>query len=304
MASNSSDIRTVRLEEIPKYSAQYSALGSDYIFSRLTKTNYYYHLKSEAMRLDKACLVLCVDGNIDIEANMESLTLTPGSMLIIGNGSVVNVKSVDWDRLDAYMFVISNDFLREINLDLSLVGAIDIASMHPIVLSLTAEETQLMGRYLELIHHNTTSNTDPRFLRCISRSLTTAAAYQLMQFAVSRAMEMLPAGGDVASRRTHYVREFMLLVGQYHNQHRNVSFYADQLKITPKYLSTLVKESTGKSAAELIDEYVVQQAKNLLRYTDNTVQQVAFALNFNSQSSFGKYFKHLTGLSPLQFRKS
>lgn len=83
-----------------------------------------------------------------------------------------------------------------------------------------------------------------------------------------------------------------------------VSFYAEKLFISPKYLSLIIKESIGRSAAEVIDEYVILEAKNLLRFSGKNIQQVAYELNFPNQSSFGKYFKHLTGMSPSEFQRS
>ena len=83
-----------------------------------------------------------------------------------------------------------------------------------------------------------------------------------------------------------------------------MAFYASKLFISPKYLSLIVKETTGKSAARWIDEFVLMEAKNMLRYSGKNIQQVAYALNFSNQSSFGKYFKHLTGMSPTEYQKS
>ncbi|MFG6396731.1 MAG: helix-turn-helix domain-containing protein, partial [Muribaculaceae bacterium] len=104
------------------------------------------------------------------------------------------------------------------------------------------------------------------------------------------------------SRKLAYVRTFLRLVRNNHRQERAIGFYADQMFISPKYLSLIIKEATGRSAAEWIDQYVIQEAKNLLKYSGKNVQQVAYELNFSNQSSFGKYFKHLTGLSPTQFQ--
>ena len=96
----------------------------------------------------------------------------------------------------------------------------------------------------------------------------------------------------------------MKLVHVHYTRERGVRFYADKLCISPKYLSLLVKETTGKSAANWIDDFVLMEAKNLLRYSGKNVQQVAYALNFTNQSSFGKFFKHLTGQSPTEYQKS
>ena len=96
----------------------------------------------------------------------------------------------------------------------------------------------------------------------------------------------------------------MKLVHLHYTKERSVSFYASRLFISPKYLSLLVKEATGRSAARWIDYFVINEAKNLLRFSGKNIQQVAYALNFSNQSSFGKYFKHLTGMSPTEFQKN
>ena len=96
----------------------------------------------------------------------------------------------------------------------------------------------------------------------------------------------------------------MQLVHRHHGSERTVRFYADKLFISPKYLSILIKEATGKSAAEWIDEFVILEAKNLLRFSGKNIQHVAYALNFPNQASFGKYFKHITGMSPSQYLRS
>ena len=91
---------------------------------------------------------------------------------------------------------------------------------------------------------------------------------------------------------------------EYHKAERAISFYAEKMFISPKYLSLIIKESTGKSAGEWIDQYVIQEAKNMLRYSGKNVQQISYELNFPNQSSFGKYFKNLTGMSPTAFQNT
>jgi AraC-like DNA-binding protein len=83
-----------------------------------------------------------------------------------------------------------------------------------------------------------------------------------------------------------------------------VKFYADILCITPRYFSKIVKENSGKSPNEWIDEYIMQEAKALLKSGNFTVQQVSDELNFPSQSFFGKYFKRHTGVMPSKYKKT
>ena len=95
----------------------------------------------------------------------------------------------------------------------------------------------------------------------------------------------------------------MRVVMENYKQERSVSFYADKLCVTAKYLSLVVKNVSGKSAGDWIDEYVILEAKALLKSSNMTIQEIADVLNFANQSFFGKYFKHHTGVSPKEYRK-
>ncbi len=88
-----------------------------------------------------------------------------------------------------------------------------------------------------------------------------------------------------------------------YRKEREVSFYADKLCITPKYLSAIVLAQTGKSALKCINEYVTNECQALLLSTNLTLQQISDKLNFPSQSVFSKFFKRMTGVSPRDYRK-
>ena len=94
-----------------------------------------------------------------------------------------------------------------------------------------------------------------------------------------------------------------MFITQYHSEQRNMAFYADKLFLTPKYLSKLVKEASGRSGPQWIDAYVILEAKNLLRYSDDSIKEIVYKLNFQSASVFNKFFKLHTGMSPSEYRK-
>ena len=100
------------------------------------------------------------------------------------------------------------------------------------------------------------------------------------------------------------VSKFMNLIESNYKVQRQVRFYADNLNITPKYLSQIIKNATGKSVNEWVDDYVILEVKALLKSTEMTIQQISDELNFPSQSFFGKYFKRLVGMSPRAYRKN
>lgn len=131
----------------------------------------------------------------------------------------------------------------------------------------------------------------------IIRHLTIAFFYGLGYY-----FHKLP-DGTKETRSEVLMRNFLKQVQAFHKQERKVEFYADRLCLSPKYLSQTIKSYSGKTAGEWIDEYVVLEAKVLLRSTNMTIQQIGDELNFPSQSFFGKYFKRLTGMSPKAYRE-
>ncbi|MDE5712888.1 MAG: helix-turn-helix domain-containing protein [Muribaculaceae bacterium] len=98
--------------------------------------------------------------------------------------------------------------------------------------------------------------------------------------------------------------KFIFLVQKYFKEERFLKFYAEQLGISPKHLSRIIKNETGFSAVEWIERYVILEAKVLLKSTNLNIQQVSDELNFPSQSFFGKYFKKKVGMSPKEFRNT
>jgi len=98
------------------------------------------------------------------------------------------------------------------------------------------------------------------------------------------------------------VNKFLDLVKEHYRQERGIGFYAGKLCLTPKYLSTVIKENSNQSANDWIDRYVILEAQALLKSTNMTIQQISDELNFPSQSFFGKYFKRLTSMSPREYK--
>ena len=100
------------------------------------------------------------------------------------------------------------------------------------------------------------------------------------------------------------LEDFLTLVRDNHNKERNLSFYADKLYLTPKYLSKLVKSASGKSAHEWIDSFVILEAKNMLKYSGMSIKSIVWELNFPNQTTFYRFFKTQTGMTPSEYRKN
>lgn len=105
------------------------------------------------------------------------------------------------------------------------------------------------------------------------------------------------------SRGEQLVDGFLKLVQMHCRQERQLDFYAQELCISSKYLAAIVKTVTGKTAGDWIEDYVMLEAKAMLTNTDMTISQISDHLHFPDTSTFGKYFRRHTGLSPKDFKK-
>ena len=104
------------------------------------------------------------------------------------------------------------------------------------------------------------------------------------------------------SRQEELLEKFISFVFQHSGTQREVQFYADQLCITTRYLSSVIQHLTGHTPKELIDIRCIQEIKMQLRTTNKTMQEIAFELDFPDQSFFARYFKKHTGLTPVAYR--
>lgn len=99
------------------------------------------------------------------------------------------------------------------------------------------------------------------------------------------------------------VKNFLQLIEENYQNNLRVNDYAEMLSITPNHLTQMVKEITGKSSTTLLQEKNIVEIKRLLVHTGMTVSEIAEAMSFPDQSYFTKYFKKITGITPLQYRR-
>ena len=99
-------------------------------------------------------------------------------------------------------------------------------------------------------------------------------------------------------------RKLLFLLDANYKQHKTVSFYADQLNISVRTLSGLTSKFTGKLTQNLISERLLLEAKRLLFYSEYSVKEIAYVLNFQDASYFHRFFSKNTSVTPTEFRKN
>ena len=113
----------------------------------------------------------------------------------------------------------------------------------------------------------------------------------------------LDSTATIDVHKKELTHKFFQLVMSNYKVNRSVTFYANSLCITPKYLTMVVKEVSGKSAKDWITEYMILELKGLLTNSTLNIQEIVEKTQFSNQSSLGRFFRRHTGLSPLQYRK-
>lgn len=168
------------------------------------------------------------------------------------------------------------------------------------VIKLSEQEMMNQIELRNLLLAKSSSQTDHAYRKNVVRSVLEALFFETLGVYSVHSMNIQTS--QTLRRKDSLLYDFVQLVEAEFRNERSVAYYAKKLFISPKHLSATVKEASGRTASDWIDSYVIMEAKTLLRNTGMTIQEISQTLNFANQSFFGKYFKHITGLSPRMYR--
>lgn len=117
----------------------------------------------------------------------------------------------------------------------------------------------------------------------------------------TRTLFKIDKSEEVGRKEELFIR-FIHLIHNFCPKERKVGFYADKLHITSRYLSSITQNVADKSAKYIIDKHAIQRIKIMLKYSNMSIQDISYELNFPDQSFFARYFKKHTGMTPLEYR--
>jgi len=251
----------------------------------------------DPVRIEAFSVCVCLGGSMDLAIGLQDHRLVAGEVVCLLPSHLLQIRGCS-DDFDGRVWVLSHAFVRslETGLEADLEGYLQLERQP--FLRLDADEIRLFGNLCEtmsLTRRYARQRTYPALVRNqVLSLLALVGAVQERNAALSP-----PAPED---RLQSVARHFLTLVTLHQRQARDVAFYADRMGLTPKYLSTLVKEATGLPARDWLIRGTILEAKAMLRASDQSIQQVAAALRFPDQTSFGKYFRRATGLTPREYR--
>lgn len=250
-------------------------------------------------RLKALIIGVGTEGETSLTSNLQEFRLKKDSLFIFSPKHILQVQSNN--RFKAHLIVIAPDFLKRINIDTKRMMPLFLQFGSLPCMELTHAESQSLRSFISMVEQELKgSETD--FSSEIIGGLIAATIYKVGDILTHYLTEHPEVDSPIHNRAEEYFRQFTELLGEHYKHERSVGFYARQLCITPKYLTTLIKRISGKSVSEWIDNYVILEAKTLLKYSNMSVQEIAYYLNFPNQSFFGSYFKRNAGMSPSQYK--
>ena len=252
-------------------------------------------------KIDFILSIMCEAGRLLISYDNRSHELTKNSLMDMRQGHVINSYELSPD-FKGHVIVVSTKHLDKTVPTMTKFMPYMIHFMGYPVIKLTEEEMTNQIELRNLLKAKSQPQSDHAYRVNVVRSVLEALFFETLGVYSAHSMDLRSM--QTIRRKDSLLYDFIQLVESEFRRERSVAYYANRLCVSPKHLSSMVKEASGRTAGDWIDSYVIMEAKALLKNTGMTVQEISQALNFANQSFFGKYFKHLTGISPRMYRST
>lgn len=271
----------------------------------ITDTHYTedFNFMTEPVRFNGYLAFFCQGGEFTVEVNLKRIKVRDNSLVICVPGAICRVTEVNAETLKDVRIVIiaaSTELMSSIRFDFNSLFNESVAALDNPSIILDGRNLEVCQKYFDLM--KTLFENELPGSKDAIRFLFSSIFYMLGAIWTGQLQEAREHNVPPGGRSQAIFDSFLKLVAEYHCSERNVSFYADRLCLTPKYLSKLIKTISDRSAPEWIDSFVILEAKNMLKYSDMPIKEIVYHLNFPNQSVFYKFFKSHTGMTPSEYR--
>ena len=247
-------------------------------------------------KLEDACIFFCHSGEARIEIDLLEYDIMPNTQIIFLPNSIINYSYASPDLSISYI-TFSNAFFQEatVRLDPSFFHFL---KENPVVTLPVARTRTINGLIIAL--EDLYKDKENCFRLQILRNYIQSFLLDIYDKTHRIFEQNRPEG---ISRQEELFKRFIQLIHKHCLNQREVSFYAQKMFITPRYLSAIAQTVAGETAKNIIDKHVILEIKVLLESTDLSIQEIANRLQFPDQSFFGRYFKKHIGISPQYYRR-
>jgi len=253
------------------------------------------------LRFDFAFFILCTYGEITIGVDYTTYRLTKGSILGLNISNIISNIHIR-NNCEGFVIAISQNLAMSLLRDTPVIKKMikNMKGRFEPVIKLNDDEMRVLKEMILRIK-NYLKKTDHAFQRQMVKNETGNFIMEFVNIYLQR------SGGktqpdEKESRNDEILRIFVHLVIEHFKEQHEVAYYADKMHMTPDHLARSVSAASGKSPLQWIGRALITEAMTLLRKPDATVKQVADELNFGDQSSFGKFFRKHTGMTPMKYK--
>jgi AraC-like DNA-binding protein len=267
------------------------AIGNDFI---LLDKPIFTSISPEPFKVDVTTAMICLKGTTEGAINLKPFKIEASCLVVILPDQILEQKYIS-DDFSGLFIVMSKKFTDNLLPNAQERLPLFLSMQDNPCLPLSSEALEGVITYFDMLKRVIRVKENPNCMEVV-RYLTLAFFY-----GIGFSLHPQPENKE-KSHNELLVEKFLGLVQAHYKEQRLLGFYADKLCLTPKHLSKVVKETTGRPANDWIDDHVILEAKALLKSTNMTVQQICDELDFDDQSFFGKYFKRHTGMSPREYK--
>lgn len=249
-------------------------------------------LKSEFYRIS-----ITETGSLDMQIGLDHYPHEPRTLAFTFPNQIFSKNNPSQDT-SGYYILFSTDFLNDI------IPSIKIADEFPFYNIFGTPVFQISSDELDNVLSLVMSINNELQYQKAGREKAIKMYLYLLLLEAKRSYERQNITNAESNFSENYKlsNRFKKLVTQHYLTKRQVNDYAQMLSVSANHLNKTVKENTGQTASETIREMLLQEAKLLLRYTDNSIAEIAYKLDFSEPASFNRFFKTMTNETPLYFR--
>lgn len=246
-------------------------------------------------KLDGGAIYFCRSGWAHVTIDLKDYEIVENTQIVLLPGTIIRINGTSEDFTASY-FGFPKDMFREACLRLEPVF-FRFLKEQP-TYTLPVENTDAINGLL----HATAAiykDRENRFRSQIAKNHLQSFMLDIYDKSYRYFDRQEIEGGN---RQTEIFKNFVALVHENCISEREVTFYADKLCISTKYLTGICRSASGDSAKKIIDDFTILEIKVLLQSTDLTIQEIADRLGFPDQSYLGRYFKRHEGMSPKEYQ--
>lgn len=305
MYTKEETIIIVGIDDLKKHKEETGEEYLDYVDDNVVVARNMEKLpySNQMIRLNLFIIVVCIEGKIQLNINGKEYRLQEGEIFVCLPTMIMsNVLLSPQHKFSLIGFSIK--FLQQtVKRGKATEKAMHYLYRNPVFAKVSdgkTKDSHNFNLYYQLIMDKI-SNSSHLYRQEILGCLFSALFHEMLESIQKHSDDTEKASMEI-NRNKYIFRDFMEELTSDGGKHRSVSYYADKLCYSAKYISAAIKEVSGRTPTEWINDYAIEQIKHQLEHSDKAIKEIAEMFNFPNQSFFGRYVKTHLGMSPAHYR--